>query len=112
MKKVTIQFQYENDDLLTQTCKQMLTVFANSFFTTGMKQTDNKEECYLNVTYDVLDLKAFWDLAKTQWLCDENEAQRLLADSLIVVAEGEHSWDDYVILYHFDKTVDVDKMME
>lgn len=55
---------------------------------------------YINVTFAAPDHVAGW--MQLRALYDDSKAGRQLAVSTIVVCEGERSWDDYLLLHHFD----------
>lgn len=43
-------------------------------------------------------------------LYDASEIGRRLALSTIVVCEGKHGWDDYLLLQHFDPAENLDSL--
>jgi|WetSurMetagenome_2_1015567.scaffolds.fasta_scaffold1512026_2 hypothetical protein len=64
---------------------------------------------YLNVTSHTEDLSALWELIQKA-LYRDPELGDALAVASIAACEGEHGWDDYLLLYHFDQTVKRDAL--
>ena len=56
---------------------------------------------YFNFTFGTEDLKGLWALIKSTAYGNPELAEPL-ARSSIVVCTGEHGWDDYHLLFHFD----------
>jgi hypothetical protein len=52
---------------------------------------------YVNVDFKAVDLRGLWARVRA-----ELKTIPGLAGAAIVVCEGEHGWDDYLLLHHFD----------
>lgn len=64
---------------------------------------------YANVTYSVRDLAAFWAHLQAEMNRNPTVSAAITRGS-IVVCEGEHGWDDYLLLHHFDPAEALDKL--
>lgn len=58
--------------------------------------------CWIDVSFETTDIHSLWNQLK-------GDLQELLIAS-IVVCQGEHGWDNYLLLHHFDSTVELDKL--
>jgi hypothetical protein len=47
-------------------------------------------------------------MSKVRVVLDSPDIGRAARSSCIVTCQGEHGWDDYLLLYHYDRTVAVD----
>jgi hypothetical protein len=56
---------------------------------------------YFNFTFGTEDLKGLWAVIQSTIYGNPALAEPL-AQSSIVVCTGEHGWDDYHLLFHFD----------
>ena len=56
---------------------------------------------YFNFTFGTEDLKGLWAVIQSTTYGNPALAGPL-AKSSIVVCTGEHGWDDYLLLFHFD----------
>lgn len=52
---------------------------------------------YINVSFEVDDIAVLWAAVQKQL-----QADTALAAATIVVCQGQHGWDDYLLLHHFD----------
>ena len=59
---------------------------------------------YLNFTFGTEDLRALWERVQEALYRDRNLAGPMGVAS-IATCEGEHGWDDYLLLHHFDPGV-------
>ena len=66
---------------------------------------------YLNFTFGTNDLRALWNLIQQEVYRDPLLASSMAAASM-AVCEGEHGWDDYLLLYHFDSAVKTDVLVD
>ena len=62
---------------------------------------------YVNVAFATDDLKALWSALREEML-----GVPRLAEAAIVCCEGEHGWDDYLLLHHFDPTEPIDQLVD
>ncbi|CAK0760874.1 conserved hypothetical protein [Gammaproteobacteria bacterium] len=61
---------------------------------------------YMNINFETPDLLLLWKIIQYALsLTPEADLPRL---PIIVVCEGEDSWSDYLLLYHYDKNEVVD----
>jgi len=65
---------------------------------------------YINLSFVGTDHVAAW--SRLRALYDASQIGRQLALSTIVVCEGEHGWDDYLLLHHFDPAEKLDELRE
>ena len=63
---------------------------------------------YINVRFEAPDHIAAWAALRTMYM--ESDVGRELASSTIATCEGEHGWDDYLLLHHFDPRVQLDEL--
>ena len=66
-----------------------------------------KVTTFVTPPLDEEELKAIWEVA--QKLLSENTT---LAETVITVCQGQHGWDDYLLLHHFDENEPVDSLLE
>jgi hypothetical protein len=64
---------------------------------------------YLNFTFGTDDLEGLW---RYIWeaLFRDQQFRGPMEVASIVTCEGEHGWDDYLLLYHFDPAVKRDAL--
>jgi hypothetical protein len=60
---------------------------------------------YVNVDYKAVELSALWALVREELIFNSE-----LAEAAIVVCEGQHGWDDYRLLHHFDPAQPLDQL--
>ena len=60
---------------------------------------------YINLHFKTNDVKNTWKEIKTILF-----SEYALSDMAIVTCEGNEGWDDYLLLYHFDKSVELDEI--
>jgi hypothetical protein len=63
------------------------------------------ERRYVSVDFKTTDLPGLWSAIRAV-------VQSLsgLAGAAIIVCEGEHGWDDYLLLHHFDPSEKLDEL--
>jgi hypothetical protein len=64
---------------------------------------------YASVTYTVRDLADFWAHLQAEMSRNPIVSAALLCGG-IITCEGDHSWDDYLLLHHFDLTEPLDTL--
>lgn len=64
---------------------------------------------YVNVEFESPDVALLWKVINEQ-LLSEDTGIKGLAKGVIVVCQGDFGWDDYLLLFHNDPSVRVDKM--
>ena len=62
---------------------------------------------YENIMFEVASPNAA--LSKVLVVLDSPEVGRAARSSCIVTCQGEHGWDDYLLLHHFDQTLVLDQ---
>jgi hypothetical protein len=60
---------------------------------------------YVNVSFQTGDLLGLWTSLR-----EELQGIPGLAGAVIVVCEGEHGWDDYLLLHHFNPQEQLDHL--
>ena len=60
---------------------------------------------YANVDYKTVDPSGLWVLVRKELRIVPG-----LAETAIVVCEGQHGWDDYLLLHHYDPTEPLDEL--
>lgn len=60
---------------------------------------------YVNINMPAADPRSIWSAIHR--LLQEDEP---LAGAVIVVCQGEHGWDDYLLLHHFDAMEALDEL--
>ena len=60
---------------------------------------------YVNIDFTPADAKVLWQKIHG---CLSSEPE--LARIAIVACEGRHGWDDYLLLYHYDRTLVLDEL--
>jgi hypothetical protein len=60
---------------------------------------------YVNVNLRPADVAGLWAVVREQL-----QADAALAGATIVVCQGEHGWDDYLLLHHFDPSQVLDDL--
>lgn len=63
---------------------------------------------YTNFTFLANDPRILWDRIQAEVLGDP-EIGSEVADCSIIVCEGEHGWEDYLLLHHFDPAQKLDE---
>jgi hypothetical protein len=64
---------------------------------------------YLNFTFLAKDPAALWARIRASVL-SEGGVGHEIASSSIIVCEGEHGWDDYLLLHHYDPALTTDEL--
>jgi len=62
---------------------------------------------YINFTFLAKNLPKLWARVKSEVLAN-SEIGAGLTEASIVVCEGDHGWDDYLLLHHFDRRLKLD----
>ena len=64
---------------------------------------------YINVNFVTSNVSALWKAIEST-LSLLSSTPPPASNGIIVVCEGDHGWDDYLLLYHFDKNEAIDKL--
>lgn len=62
---------------------------------------------YLNFTFSTFNLKELW-LLLSQAIYTRSSLGKSLKKSSIAVCEGSRSWDNYLLLHHYDSSITID----
>jgi len=68
------------------------------------------ENNYINVNFETSDAQRLWVVLQSV-LHLNTEPKPTIASALIVVCEGSHGWNDYLLLHHYDKSQSVDEFV-
>ena len=63
---------------------------------------------YLNLTFLAKDLPQLWARIKADILAHPRLGRNISRAS-IIICEGKHGWDDYLLLHHYDRTLELDE---
>jgi L-threonylcarbamoyladenylate synthase len=72
-------------------------------------QKEKDKEKYMNIMFETNALKNLWYQIQTKFFQDL-AIGLILGKSSIVVCEGKKGWDDYLLLYHFNKLQKLDNL--
>jgi L-threonylcarbamoyladenylate synthase len=72
-------------------------------------QKGDDNEKYMNLLFETDALKKLWRQIQTKFFQDLTIGL-ILGKSSIVVCEGKNGWDDYLLLYHFNKLEKLDNL--
>jgi hypothetical protein len=101
MKRLHIQIQpARSPGLDAETAVARLQTLAAATVSRG---EDNGP--YINVNFRPAEVRLLWRAVREQVRADA-----ALAASAIVCCEGEHGWDDYRLLHHFDPSEPLDEV--
>lgn len=62
---------------------------------------------YLNLMFETNSLQALWALLQDH-LYQDKTIGALLKRASIATCEGDHGWEDHLLLHHFDRTLRLD----
>ena len=74
----------------------------------SVQKGNASNELHLNVTFVTEDAPGLWDKIASE-LCLFMEPPSQISRGIIVVCEGDHGWNDYLLLYHFDRDKALDQ---
>lgn len=60
---------------------------------------------YINIDFSPVDAISLWSAIR-----DRLSAEPDLSRAAIVICEGRHGWDDYLLLHHFDRSLILDEL--
>jgi hypothetical protein len=70
--------------------------------------TGEDEGPYVNFTFLAKNLPELWTRIKRDVLANPTHGESVSRAS-IIVCEGKHGWDDYLLLHHYDRTLELDQ---
>ncbi len=79
----------------------------NNEYVVELKTVENKAEDYINIFLSSLNLSKLWATLK-EYIFSSGQLNSQVASALIVICEGDDGWNDYLLLYHFDKSEQTD----
>ncbi len=79
----------------------------NNEYVVEFKTVENKAEDYINIFLSSLSLSKLWATLK-EYIFSSGQLDSQIASALIVICEGDDGWNDYLLLYHFDKSEQTD----
>lgn len=101
MKSLNVQLQpSRSPDLDVEAALVRLQAVAPATVSRG-----NDDGPYINVNFHAADLRPLW-LELRELLRQDAK----LAECTIVCCHGEHGWDDYLLLHHFDSSEPLDRL--
>ena len=104
MSLLSIQLQPALSDGKHEHHAELLTKVATSASDDITIERQDADE-YLNILFETSDIGQLW--AGLRVVIASEPA---IAGSAIVCCEGDHGWDDYLLLHHFDPSETVDKL--
>jgi len=114
LKTLTVQLKPELlGDRLSNKAVQLLEALANtqklmSHFKV-LKGAENEK--YINVNFECVDLLNLWASIKESFLT-KNPLSPMLKKGAIIICQGENGWEDYLLLYHYDASIQLDELDE
>ncbi len=102
MKTFNIQLQPERDFLV---CKEEVVSLLNG---EGLKPEivqGNDDGPYINITFETKSVSGAWALLKEKVLGCKG-----VKGSAIITCQGSEGWDNYLLLYHFDLSLELDNV--
>ncbi len=111
MKLLSIQIHLKkefNDDI------ENLILTSQSFKdkTSSIKdmkiEKDIENQC-LNIHYKTDNLKVLWKKIKDN-LSDSDNSWEIIKNFSIIICEGKHAWDDYLLLHHYKESEKLDDL--
>ena len=113
-RHLNIQWQPEKspklDDALVRRIVEALA--EDRDMVAGFESSSGDDEGqYVNFTFLAKDLGALWARVRADVLAHA-EAGPGLSRSTIVICEGPHGWDDYLLLHHYDRSLELDQLEE
>lgn len=103
MKTISIQAQPDRDDLFDET--QIAKLVQEAGFKVEVKEGHDGEGRYINYYIETDDLAGVWLHIKNNLVSIKS-----VANSCIVICQGNHGWDDFLFLHHFDPETELDEM--
>ena len=64
---------------------------------------------YINVEFECSDVVRLWNAIKEQ-LFTRNPMGSIFKNGAVVVCQGDSGWDDYLLLHHYDSSVQLDEV--
>jgi len=109
-RRFTFQLQFgpvkkAGDDKLILELVDAIKSCGGSLIEVTSGEEDNEQ--FTNINFKAEDACSFWNAIKVQLATDNlSKTSRIM----IAACEGKKSWNDYLLLYHYDKTLICDKL--
>ncbi|MFT3879361.1 MAG: hypothetical protein QM703_06850 [Gemmatales bacterium] len=105
---MSIQIQPERSPFMdVETVVAGIRELSNSY-TTSLHVTEGQEEArYINLIMEAAHPRQIWEAISNELSIDAG-----FANAAIVCCQGNHGWDDYLLLHHFDRTEPLDELNE
>ncbi len=94
MKYLNIQIQPERNSRVDESA--VIGLLKNNDYIPNIKKGNDSGE-YINISVKTDDLMSLWAIIKKYLKNNE-----YLPQTSIVTCEGNHGWDDYLLLHHYD----------
>jgi hypothetical protein len=72
--------------------------------------TGNDNGPYIDLLFNAVNRRSLWERLKRELY--EGKSAGPLAQASIVTCEGERGWADYLLLFHFDPSIERDEIEE
>jgi hypothetical protein len=102
MKYLCIQLQPELNEASSK--EEALAALSKTGYVFEVSEGEDKGK-YINFIFKSNDLKETWNKINTHYIAQPN-----LSASSIITCEGSKGWDNYLLLHHFDKNVEIDEL--
>ncbi len=102
MKYLSIQLQPEINKEASK--EEALAALSGAGFEVEVNEGEDNGK-YINFNLKSDSLKDTWIKIKNLYLSKPH-----LASASIIVCEGSEGWDDYLLLHHFDKSVELNEL--
>jgi hypothetical protein len=114
MRHLNIQLQPERaPKLKTDEAKRIIEALtADHSIVAGYRSNSGDDDgAYVNFTFLAKDLPKLWARVKAEVLADP-QLGRDISRATIIMCEGQSGWDDYLLLHHYDGTLELDGLDE
>lgn len=102
MKLISIQLQPDRDPTIDKL--EVVALLENAGLTPEVQEGDDNGR-YVNFNVTSNNVKETWNNIKNSLL-----ELSYFVNAAIVVCEGSEGWDDYLLLYHYDRSEKLDEI--
>jgi len=103
-KTKNINIELQLDRVLSETKENALLILKQAGLSPVISE-DSTDNSYVTFSIETESIKKTWILIKKDFLSIPD-----FFKSSIIVCEGTKSWDNYLLLHHFDPTEKIDKI--
>ena len=110
MKKLSVQIQSDLvTDIDAENIVELLMPLAKdtSLVQESHVTSGSDDGRYINIDFQTSDAPRLWQAIQST-LCLTSEKKLPISSAIMVVCEGENSWNDYLLLHHFDESKAID----